>query len=68
MKNSIDPDKIFKDVEKISDFIESFEKLDLNKINIEELTKKAKDIEEELSKKYKDIIPENYKEDLDTEE
>ena len=67
-KPTINPDNILKDVEKISEFIEAFEKLDLSNINLKELEKKAKKIEEELTKKYKDILPETYGDDLDTEE
>ena len=65
----ISPEALIKDTEKIFSFIDKFEALDLEKVNLNKLQKEINIIQEEFKEKYKDHIDEDelnkFEKDLD---
>ena len=68
-KQKIDGKDLLKDTEKIFNFIDKFESLDLEKVNLNKLQKEINIIQEEFKEKYKDHIDEDelnkFEKDLD---
>ena len=68
-KQKIDGKTLLKDTEKIFNFIDKFESLDLEKVNLNKLQKEINIIQEEFKEKYKDHIDEDelnkFEKDLD---
>jgi len=67
-KQKIDTNELMKDTDKLLNFINSLEKINLETVNIKELEKEITSLESNLKEKYKNVLPKNYKDDLDTEE
>ena len=66
---NINPNDLIEDANKIFDFIDKFEKLDYENVDLDNLQKEVQDMEKELRTKYTDQLEkEETKEDLDTEE
>tara|TARA_R110000803_G_scaffold27812_1_gene64714 strand:+ start:478 stop:678 length:201 start_codon:yes stop_codon:yes gene_type:complete len=64
-KSKINEKDIINDTNKMLNFIDDLDNIDIEKVDIEKLEKDIKTFENELIKKYKDILP---KEDLDSKE
>tara|TARA_R110000796_G_scaffold198385_1_gene314661 strand:- start:278 stop:478 length:201 start_codon:yes stop_codon:yes gene_type:complete len=64
-KSKINEKDIINDTNKMLNFIDDLDNIDIEKVDIEKLEKDIKTFENELTKKYKDILP---KEDLDSKE
>tara|TARA_R110000851_G_C12674222_1_gene523019 strand:- start:50 stop:340 length:291 start_codon:yes stop_codon:yes gene_type:complete len=56
-KNGINPNDLIKDANNIFSFIDKFEKLDYESIDLDNLQKEVKDLENNLRIKYKDHLP-----------
>ena len=67
-KKEINPNDLMKDAENLFSFIDKFESLDLEKANLDALTKEIEKIEKTLKEKYKEFLPKESKDNLDTEE
>ena len=66
-KNELDPDEVLKDLDRLINFANHIDKLDLSTADIDALGKKAKSYEKEMRKKYKGHYnPKNIKKGLDT--
>tara|TARA_R110002167_G_C12152651_1_gene601489 strand:- start:49 stop:273 length:225 start_codon:yes stop_codon:yes gene_type:complete len=66
-KQQFSPEDLMKDAENLFSFIDKFETLDLDKVNLDNLTDEIENIEKTLKDKYKDIIEES-EDNVDTEE
>jgi len=66
-KQQFSPEDLMKDAENLFSFIDKFETLDLDKVNLDNLTDEIEKIEKTLKDKYKDIIEES-EDNVDTEE
>ena len=69
----ISPEALLKDTEKIFNFIDKFESLDLTKLNsLDKFQKEINEIQETFKNKYKDYLDEEnlnkFQEDLDIKE
>ena len=65
----LNPEELIKDAESIFSFIDNFESLDLEKVNLDKLQKDINKLQKSLKDKYSDYIDdENLEDNLDTEE
>jgi len=68
-KKELDPDEILKDFDRLINFANHVDTLDLSTTNIDKLGKTALAFEKEMRKKYKGYYnPKNIKKGLDTTE
>ena len=67
-KQKIDPNELMKDTDKILNFINKMEYIDLETVDIKKLEEEITLLEGDLRDKYKDVLPKKYKDNLDTKE
>ena len=65
-KQKIDPDELMKDTDKLLNFINKIENIDLETVDLTKLEEEITLLEGDLRDKYKDVLPKNYKNNLDT--
>ena len=65
-KQKINPDELMKDTDKLLNFINKIENIDLETVDLKKLEEEITLLEGNLRDKYKDVLPKNYKNNLDT--
>ena len=65
-KQKINPDELMKDTDKLMNFINKIENIDLETVDLTKLEEEITLLEGDLRDKYKDVLPKNYKNNLDT--
>ena len=65
-KQKINPDELMKDTDKLMNFINKIENIDLETVDLKKLEEEITLLEGNLRDKYKDVLPKNYKNNLDT--
>ena len=65
-KQKINPDELMKDTDKLMNFINKIENIDLETVDLTKLEEEITLLEGDLRDKYKVVLPKNYKNNLDT--
>ena len=65
-KQKINPDELMKETDKLMNFINKIENIDLETVDLTKLEEEITLLEGDLRDKYKDVLPKNYKNNLDT--
>ena len=67
-KSKINPEELIKDADKLLNFVNNLDNLNLETVDIKKLEEEINSIEKNIREKYKNVLPENPKDYLDSEE